>query len=95
MSDHLLPFSHAVRFRHSPAALVSVDIPSGWDVEEGNVLGLGLEPHMLVSLTAPKLCARFFAGVHYVGGRFVTPGLAAKYGIVLPNYQGCNQFVRL
>jgi hypothetical protein len=26
----------------------------------GNVLGLGLQPHMLVSLTAPKLCARHF-----------------------------------
>ena len=59
------------------------------------MLGLGLEPHMLISLTAPKLCARFFAGVHYVGGRFVTPGLAAKYGIVLPKYKGCDQFVRL
>ncbi len=34
--------------------IVSVDIPSGWDVEEGDVGGKGLKPEMLVSLTTPK-----------------------------------------
>jgi hydroxyethylthiazole kinase-like uncharacterized protein yjeF len=34
--------------------IVSVDIPSGWDVEEGDVGGKGLKPDMLVSLTTPK-----------------------------------------
>ncbi|CAK4612552.1 unnamed protein product [Aphanomyces euteiches] len=54
------------------APIVSIDIPSGWDVEQGNKLGTaGLSPQILVSLTAPKLCAEHFKGKHYVGGRFV------------------------
>lgn len=43
-----------------PPAIVSVDIPSGWDVERGDVAGSGMRPEMLVSLTAPKLAARHF-----------------------------------
>ena len=44
---------------------------TGWDVEQGNTTGEGLEPKMLVSLTAPKECARDFKGIHYLGGRYV------------------------
>ncbi len=34
---------------------------------------------MLVSLTAPKLGARFFDGrFHYLGGRFVPPAIAVS-----------------
>lgn len=76
--------------------IVSVDIPSGWDVEQGDTRKLGLSPDMLVSLTAPKLCARFFTGrFHFLGGRFVPPDLAAKYGLNLPPYPGTKQAVEL
>lgn len=55
--------------------IVSVDIPSGWDVERGDatVLGLpvSLHPDVLVSLTAPKEGVRKFTGRHFLGGRFV------------------------
>lgn len=83
-----------------PPPVVSVDLPSGWHVErgdEGGDSGLapgipGLRPDVLVSLTAPKLAARFFAGArHYVGGRFVPPSLAAKFGLRLPLYRGADQ----
>ena len=30
--------------------IVSVDIPSGWHVEEGDVSGGGIKPDMLVSI---------------------------------------------
>jgi hydroxyethylthiazole kinase-like uncharacterized protein yjeF len=65
--------------------IVSVDIPSGWDVDKGPVTD-GSQPtwmpEMLVSLTAPKPCAEHFLGKHhYLGGRFVPPRLARKYGI--------------
>jgi NAD(P)H-hydrate epimerase len=43
-------------------------------VTVGNENGIGLDPKMLISLTAPKLCAKYFIGenkIHYVGGRFV------------------------
>jgi hydroxyethylthiazole kinase-like uncharacterized protein yjeF len=52
--------------------IVSVDIPSGWDVERGDAAGLGLHPDVLVSLTAPKEGVRAFTGRHFLGGRFVS-----------------------
>ncbi len=38
----------------------------GWDVERGDVHGVGLHPQILISLTAPKLCAAFFKGDLYI-----------------------------
>ena len=77
--------------------MASIDIPSGWDVEQGDIRGLGLMPNMLISLTAPKLCSKFFTGQnHYLGGRFLPPGLAKKYGLQgLPAFKGTDQIVRL
>lgn len=42
------------------AYVVSVDIPSGWDVTTGDSAIPGFSPDMLVSLTAPKLAAKAF-----------------------------------
>eukprot|EP00598_Pedospumella_elongata_P005200 CAMPEP_0184976810 /NCGR_PEP_ID=MMETSP1098-20130426/7700_1 /TAXON_ID=89044 /ORGANISM="Spumella elongata, Strain CCAP 955/1" /LENGTH=419 /DNA_ID=CAMNT_0027499747 /DNA_START=143 /DNA_END=1402 /DNA_ORIENTATION=+ len=64
----------------------SVDIPSGWDVNEGDIHDTKFVPDAVISLTAPKLCMKDYAGVHYVGGRFVPPKLAAELGLVLPDY---------
>jgi pyridoxal 5'-phosphate synthase / NAD(P)H-hydrate epimerase len=76
--------------------VVAVDVPSGWDVEQGDVSGTGLHPDMLVSLTAPKECARKFKGKHhYLGGRFVPPEIVSKYGLQLPAYPGTSQCVRI
>eukprot|EP00041_Stephanoeca_diplocostata_P027342 m.750692 g.750692 ORF g.750692 m.750692 type:complete len:117 (-) comp23162_c0_seq11:1242-1592(-) len=64
--------------------IVSIDIPSGWDVDKGPITAAGsyLEPAVLISLTAPKMAAQHFQGErHYAGGRFVPPELAARYGI--------------
>jgi hypothetical protein len=36
--------------REKRPAIVSVDIPSGWHVEEGDVDGGGIKPDMLVSI---------------------------------------------
>lgn len=68
----------------------SVDIPSGWDVETGPPEG-GIQPEMLISLTAPKKSAEHFKGkYHYLGGRFVPPKLEEKYGMNLPKYPGTD-----
>jgi len=61
--------------------LISVDVPSGWDVDGGDLTGTGFHPDVLVSLTAPKLSAKKFRGRHFVGGRFLPPAIADKYGI--------------
>ncbi|EEF48587.1 pyridoxine/pyridoxamine 5'-phosphate oxidase 1, chloroplastic isoform X2 [Ricinus communis] len=78
------------------SVIVSVDIPSGWHVEEGDVDGEGMKPDMLVSLTAPKLCARKFSGPHhFLGGRFVPPSIVEKYKLHLPPYPGTSMCVRI
>ncbi|XP_010520770.1 PREDICTED: pyridoxine/pyridoxamine 5'-phosphate oxidase 1, chloroplastic isoform X2 [Tarenaya hassleriana] len=80
----------------SHPVIVSVDIPSGWHVEEGDVEGGGIKPDMLVSLTAPKLCAKRFCGPHhFLGGRFVPPSVAEKYKLQLPGYSGTSMCVRI
>ncbi|KAL7098614.1 hypothetical protein ACP275_09G028700 [Erythranthe tilingii] len=77
--------------------VVSVDIPSGWHVEEGDLSGNnGIKPDMLVSLTAPKLCAKRFSGSHhFLGGRFVPPSIAEKFKLELPAYPGTSMCVRI
>lgn len=82
------------------APIVSIDIPSGWDVDEGPI-GTDIGSSMLVSLTAPKPCARKFAGlknkVHYLGGRFINDAIAAKYGLedLISKYHGDELIVKL
>ncbi|XP_027356555.1 pyridoxine/pyridoxamine 5'-phosphate oxidase 1, chloroplastic isoform X1 [Abrus precatorius] len=78
------------------SVIVSVDIPSGWHVEDGDVDGTGIKPDMLVSLTAPKLCAKKYGGHHhFLGGRFVPPAIAEKYKLILPPYPGTSMCVRI
>ena len=56
----------------------------------------GIEPNMLISLTAPKPCARHFKGeFHYVGGRFIPPAFAKKFGFELSIFPGTAQCVRI
>jgi NAD(P)H-hydrate epimerase len=79
-----------------PPPVVAVDVPSGWTVDEGDPTGEGLRPQVLVSLTAPKPCAGHFTGEHhFLGGRFVPPVIKRKYGLVVPDYPGAAQIVRL
>lgn len=76
-------------------ATVSVDIPSGWNVDTGDEAKTGFRPNVLVSLTAPKLSAKEFEGRHFVGGRFLPPKLADKYNIKMPPYPGVSQVMEL
>ena len=70
--------------------------PAGWDVEKGNIHGVGLNPDLLISLTAPKLCAKQFQGPHhYLGLRIIPRELSDKYRVKLPSYPGTDQIVRL
>lgn len=83
---------HLLKHENNPPPIVSVDVPSGWDVDTGDVSGKGMRPDVLVSLTAPKLCAKTFKGKHhFVGGRFLPPKLAKEYGLLLPKFEGADQ----
>nr|CAH7721202.1 unnamed protein product [Callosobruchus chinensis] len=77
-----------------PIASCSIDIPSGWHVEKGEPEEGGIQPELLISLTAPKKCALQFQGkYHYLGGRFVPPTLEQKYQLNLPKYPGTESCV--
>ncbi|XP_054035461.1 NAD(P)H-hydrate epimerase [Dryobates pubescens] len=74
--------------------IASIDIPSGWDVEQGKADGL--QPDLLISLTAPKKAARHFSGrYHFLGGRFVPPSLQKKYSLNLPPYPEADCVLQL
>lgn len=82
------------KLKQAKTPIASIDVPSGWDVEKGNPDGL--QPEFLISLTAPKLCAKYFKGkYHYLGGRFVPDALEEKYELNLPEYQGTDPYVLL
>ncbi|KIL66881.1 hypothetical protein M378DRAFT_185903 [Amanita muscaria Koide BX008] len=90
------PFDEALKLiSGSGLPIVSVDIPSGWDVEQGNIYGVGLEPDLLISLTAPKLGVKSFKGRHFLGGRFVPKMLEERFELNLPEYPGYEQIVEL
>ncbi|GJE91768.1 YjeF N-terminal domain-like protein [Phanerochaete sordida] len=90
------PFDDALKLiTDSKLPIVSVDIPSGWDVEDGNAAGVGLEPDVLISLTAPKEGSREFKGRHFLGGRFVPKAMNEKFELNLPEYPGFDQIVEL
>ncbi|OAQ22638.1 YjeF N-terminal domain-like protein [Linnemannia elongata AG-77] len=91
------PFVSAIQaLKNTTIPIVSVDIPSAWDVEKGNIHGEGFQPSMLVSLTAPKEGAKDFNGKHhYLGGRFISRKMEEKWGLNLPQFPGTDQCVRL
>ncbi|KAN0087487.1 YjeF N-terminal domain containing protein [Tylopilus felleus] len=88
--DEVLPLISS-----SKKPIVSVDIPSGWDVEKGNEGGVGIVPDVLVSLTAPKEGVRTFEGRHFLGGRFIPKAMEEKFRLNLPEYPGFEQIVEL
>ncbi|KAF8201574.1 YjeF N-terminal domain-containing protein [Pholiota molesta] len=88
--DAVLPLLNETRL-----PIVSVDIPSGWDVEQGNNLGVGLRANVLISLTAPKQGVVDFRGRHFLGGRFVPKTIEEKFDLQLPQYPGSDQIVEL
>ncbi|KAJ9106725.1 hypothetical protein QFC19_003037 [Naganishia cerealis] len=65
--------------RSERVPIVSIDIPSGWSVEDGaqklqDEQGGDVptfEPEVLLSLTCPKVGVKDFKGRHFLGGRFI------------------------
>lgn len=93
------PFGFVLEeFKKTTKPILSCDIPSGWDVERGNVEGEGFTPAALISLTAPKLGVKEYAEqgrLHYLGGRFVPGEIERKFQLNLPPYPGSSQCVNI
>lgn len=70
--------------------VISIDIPSGWNVEAGPPTDgtTVLQPTALISLSVPKSGVRSFTGRHFLGGRFLPPGLLSELDITIPPYLG-------
>ncbi|KAM6041522.1 yjeF N-terminal domain-containing protein 3 isoform 1-T1 [Chlamydotis macqueenii] len=80
--------------KHVRIPIVSLDVPSGWDVEAGS--SGGISPDVLVSLSAPKQCARRFLGrQHFVAGRFLPYDVQKKFELNPPDYPGTECVVAL
>ncbi|XP_030640041.1 yjeF N-terminal domain-containing 3 [Chanos chanos] len=73
--------------------IASLDIPSGWDVEEASKDGIN--PEVLISLTAPKKCATGFSGKHFLAGRFLPYDMQKKYELNLPEFPGTECLIEL
>lgn len=75
-------------------ALVSVDVPSGWDLKTGPraidvTADTFVKPEVLVSLGAPKECSKMFAGgFHFVAGRHLPQDYFTGKGIRVPTFPG-------
>ncbi|OGE57390.1 hypothetical protein PENARI_c002G03305 [Penicillium arizonense] len=93
------PFGDIVsQIESASVPVLSVDAPSSWDIQSGPPKegpGAKFMPASLISLTAPKPCVQFYQGRHFIGGRFLTRGLADKYGLDLPGYQGVEQVLEV
>ena len=74
-----------------PPFVLSVVMVTGWEVDGG--CEDGLQPQLLISLTAPKKCATSFRGkYHVLGGRFV---LEQKFNLNLPPNPSTDPIVEL
>lgn len=77
-------------------AIVSVDVPSGWDLVTGPrkidvTADTYIKPEVLVSLGAPKLGSRVFAGgYHFLAGRHLPQEYFIDRGISIPIFPGEN-----
>lgn len=67
------------------ARVVSVDVPSGWEVDNGNVYNL-FTPVANISLGSLKQCVREFDGIHYFVNAFMPRKLLDEFGVVNPEY---------
>ena len=93
------PFGSVISALESTSVpVLSVDTPSSWNIESGppeSGPGAKFIPATLISLTAPKPLVGKFTGRHFVGGRFLPPEVAGKYGLDLPGYEGVDQIVEI
>ncbi|KAF1953447.1 meiotically up-regulated gene 182 protein [Byssothecium circinans] len=93
------PFPSVIEaLRDTKIPVLAVDAPSSWNIEDGppdNGPGKGFFPEALISLTAPKPLVKWFKGRHFLGGRFLSEEMAAKYELDVPKYEGLDQVVEV
>ena len=91
------PFASIITaVKQSGLPVISTDVPSGWNIDEGPSSEGFMNVDAVVSLTSPKKCMAAYKGVHYLGGRFMPDSLLDKYNCRCPiPYESSNQILRL
>jgi len=74
--------------------ILSVDVPSGWNVDSGPVFEKSINPAINLSLSAPKHCLKHFSGENYLGGRFLPDEIKKEFNLSLPDYPDQEQIVK-
>jgi NAD(P)H-hydrate repair Nnr-like enzyme with NAD(P)H-hydrate epimerase domain len=77
------------QFQRAGSKVVAVDVPSGWPVDAVSAADLEhcvsrVVPDCVISLTAAKPAATLaerLGAKHYLGGNFLPPALAARFGL--------------
>lgn len=90
------------RMNESGKPIVSIDVPSGWDVDKGDVKPEYTSikcPAAVISLSAPKLCMKTAHEqgtiTHLIGGRFVPDGIWKEMKLDGIAYEGTQLFRRV
>ena len=95
------PFGELLQAMGQHSNIVAVDVPSGWDVDRGppadtTDTDAALRPDVLVSLMAPKRCAKAYRGsAHFLGKVALPPKIALEHGLKRPAFHGTQQVLRL
>lgn len=66
--------------------ILSIDLPSGWNANEGNINDL-FHPKYLISIAVPLKGTENYVGKHALGGRLLTGNFT------LPKYRPDEEYV--
>ena len=83
--DLRTPFDKIIPEFKTLKNIISVDVPSGWIVDDEKECELNdFNPEVLISLCLPKVCVTNYKGEHYLGGRFISPKLISEFNLKYP-----------
>lgn len=94
------PFKSIIdSFIYTKAKIVSIDVPSGWEVDKEfdyttNSSSIFV-PNTLISIGLPKICSFGFMNSHYLGGRFIPDILFNRLNLRIPIYKGKSLYLKL
>lgn len=74
--------------------IMSLDIPSGWDIEEGNT-GIGFTPAANISMMLPKEGMKGYKGRHFVGANFMPDIVLEEFGLERPEFDGDSLYFEI
>ncbi|CRG94793.1 pyridoxal 5'-phosphate synthase, putative [Plasmodium gallinaceum] len=90
------PFDDIIKMiNNCKKSIVSVDVPSGYQIDSGDTGNLCINSEMNISLMLPKQGLKNYQKKHYLGGRFLPSSIIKKYNLKVPHFSGYNSFIML